>query len=154
MSEGGSLLRTVALRPAEASFGSRRERLASATLIGVLAGVLGATATYSLRLQELAPGWAGEVSMGVLVLASGVLVKLLCEELRTSISALVIAVVAGGVVAFATAVAPYVLLNIDTLGGFALLPTFRDVITFLVFGQVPLQITGYLLAIVYDGATA
>ncbi|MFC7136730.1 hypothetical protein ACFQRB_09940 [Halobaculum litoreum] len=50
--------------------------------------------------------------------------------------------------------APYVLLDIATLGGLALLPELRDVITLAVLGQVPLQFTGYLLAIVYDGATA
>ena len=40
------------------------------------------------------------------------------------------------------------------LGGLALLPALRDVITLLVFVQIPLQLTGYLVAIVYDGATA
>lgn len=154
MSEERSSLRRAITRPVEASYGSRRERLVSAGVVGVLAGLLGAMATYTLRLQDLAPQWAGEVSMGVLVLASGVIVKLLCEQLRTSLVALAVATVAGGVLAFAAAVAPYLLLGISTLGGFALLPVFRDVITFLVFGQVPLQFTGYLIAIVYEGATA
>lgn len=153
-SEDRSALVTALTTPAVASYGTRRERYAAALVVGGLAGALGAMATYVLRLQTLAPSWAGETAMGALVLVSGVLVKLLCEQLRTSLSALAVATVAGGALAFAAAVAPYLLLDISTLGGLALLPVFRDVITFLVFGQVPLQITGYLVAIVYDGATA
>ncbi|WP_435064029.1 hypothetical protein [Halobaculum sp. EA56] len=154
MSDPEPTLLTALARPAEASFGSRRERLLSAGVVGTLAGALGAMATYVLRLQTLAPAWAGETAMAALVVTSGVLVKLLCEQLRTSLAALSVAIVAGGALAFAAAVAPYLLLDISTLGGFALLPVFRDVVTFLVFGQVPLQFVGYLLAIVYDGATA
>lgn len=154
MSEERSTLRAALTRPAEASYGTPSERLASASIVGVATGALGAMATYALRLQIIAPEWATTTVMGLCVLASGILVKLLCEQLRTSLQALVISTVVGGVLAFATAAAPYYLLDISTLGGFALLPVFRDVITFLVFGQVPLQITGYLLAIVYDGATS
>lgn len=154
MSDRMSTLRAALARPAEASFGSRRERLLSAGVVGTLAGVLGAMATYTLRLQELSPAWAGDLPMAALVVASGALVKLLCEQLRTSLVALSVAIVGGGALAFATAVAPYLLLDISTLGGLALMPVFRDVITFLVFGQIPLQFVGYLLAIVYDGATA
>ncbi|SHG97721.1 hypothetical protein [Halobaculum gomorrense] len=154
MSESRSAIVTAATRPAAASFGTVRERYAAALIVGCLAGALGAMATYVLRLQSLAPSWAGDGAMAALVLASGMLVKLLCEQLRTSLSALAVATVVGAALAFAAAVAPYLLLNISTLGGLALLPVFRDVITFLVFGQVPLQVTGYLMAIVYDGATA
>ncbi|WP_277553201.1 hypothetical protein [Halobaculum limi] len=154
MSEERPTLLAALKRPAEASYGTRRERLASASIVGVATGALGAMATYALRLQLMAPEWATTTAMGLCVLVSGVLVKLLCEQLRTSLQALVVSTVVGAVLAFATAIAPYYLLDISTLGGFALLPVFRDVITFLVFGQVPLQITGYLLAIVYDGATS
>ncbi|UIO98457.1 hypothetical protein Hbl1158_07740 [Halobaculum sp. CBA1158] len=154
MSDRSAGIRLALARPATASFGTRSQRTIAALTVGVLAGVLGATATYTLRLQTVAPAWAGETAMGALVLVSGAFVKLLCQELRTSVLALVVAVVSGGVLAFAAAVAPYLLLDISTLGGIALLPTFRDVITFLVFGQVPLQLTGYLVAIVYDGMTA
>lgn len=154
MSEGRSAVRTALARPAEASYGTRAERLLSALTVGGLAGALAAMATYTLRLQAMAPGWAGDTLMGALVFASGVLVKLLCEQLRTSVLALAVATVGGGLFAFAAAVAPYVLLDISTLGGLALLPALRDALTFLVFGQVPLQFTGYLVAIVYDGVTA
>ena len=69
-------------------------------------------------------------------------------------SRLRVRVVAGAALTAAAAVAPYLLLDIGTLGGIALLPELRDVITLLVFGQVPLLLFGYLIAIVYDGVTA
>lgn len=111
-------------------------------------------ATYTLWQGSLAPGWAGDTVMGSLVFAAGVLVKLLCQNLKTSVLALSIAIFVGGAVTAAAAVAPYFLLDIGTLGGIALLPELRDVITLLVFGQIPLLLFGYLVAIVYDGATA
>ncbi|PSQ04062.1 hypothetical protein BRC97_12175 [Halobacteriales archaeon QS_6_71_20] len=141
-------------RPADASYGSRRERLLSALTVGLLAGLVGAAAAYTLRRGALAPAWADDTAMATLVFVSGALVKLLCQSLRTSVLALAVATVAGAGLAVATAVVPYLLLDIATLGGLALLPALRDVITLLVFVQIPLQLTGYLVAIVYDGATA
>ncbi|WP_348610821.1 hypothetical protein [Halobaculum rarum] len=154
MSECTSGLWSALTHPARASYGSRRERLASALAVGLLTGLSAAMATYTLWQGSLAPGWAGDTVMGSLVFAAGVLVKLLCQNLKTSVLALSVAVVAGATLTAAAAVAPYLLLDIGTLGGIALLPELRDVITLLVFGQVPLLLFGYLIAIVYDGATA
>lgn len=154
MSEERSAVRRALVRPAEASYGTRSERVLSALAVGTLAGVLASMATYTLRLQEIAPAWAGDTAMAAIVFLSGVLLKLLCEHLRTSVLALGVATVLGVVVAFAGVVAPYVLLDISTLGGIALLPSLRDAVTFVIFGQIPLQFTGYLVAIVYEGMTA
>lgn len=154
MSERTSGLWTALTRPARASYGSRRERLLSAAGVGLLTGMVAAMATYTLWQGSLAPGWAGDTVVGALVFAAGALVKLLCQNLKTSVLALSITVVAGAALTAAAAVAPYLLLDIGTLGGIALLPELRDVITLVVFGQVPLLLFGYLIAIVYDGATA
>jgi len=149
----GGVLATLT-RPADASYGTRRERLLSALTVGLLAGVVGATAAYVIRRQALAPAWADDATMAALVFASGALVKLLCQSLRTSVLALGVATVAGAVLAVATAVVPFLLLDIGALGELALLLSLRNVITLLAFGQIPLQLTGYLVAIVYDGVTA
>ncbi|MXR41476.1 hypothetical protein GRX01_09015 [Halobaculum sp. WSA2] len=154
MSEDTSGLWKAMTHPSHASYGSRRDRLVSAVAVGLLTGVSAAMATYTLWQGALAPGWAGDTVMGSLVFAAGALVKLLCQNLKTSVLALSIAVVVGAAMTAAAAVAPYLLLDIGTLGGIALLPELRDVITLLVFGQVPLLLFGYLVAIVYDGATA
>lgn len=154
MSKGDTSVWHAALNPASASYGTRGERVVAALVVGVLAGVVAGTAMYNVRQSAVAPAWTSDLLSGTLVLVSGALVKLLCEQLRTSLLSLATAVVLGLAVAGATAVAPYVLLDIATLGGLALLPELRDVITLAVLGQVPLQFTGYLLAIVYDGATA
>ncbi|GAA0194688.1 hypothetical protein [Halobaculum roseum] len=154
MSERTSGLAAAVIRPARASYGSRSERIASAVTVGLLTGLATAMATYTLWQTSLAPGWAGDTVMAALVFAAGALVKLLCQNLETSVLALSIAVVAGAALTAAAGVAPYLLLDIGTLGGIVLLPELRDVITLVVFGQVPLLLFGYLVAIVYDGATA
>ncbi|MFC6785316.1 hypothetical protein ACFQFH_05100 [Halobaculum halobium] len=154
MSERTSGLVGAVTRPVQASYGSRRERLAAALAVGLLAGLSAAMATYTLWQGSLAPTWASDVVTGSLVFAAGALVKLLCQNLKTSVLALAVAVVAGAALTAAAGIAPYLLLDIGTLGGIALLPDLRDVITLVVFGQIPLLLFGYLIAIVYDGATA
>ena len=154
MSEGDATAWRAVLQPSTASYGTRRERLVAALVVGTLAGVVAGTAMYGVRQSAVAPAWTSDTLSGALVLVSGGLVKLLCEHLRTSLLALATAVVVGLAVAVASAVAPYVLLDISTLGGLALLPELRDVITLAILGQIPLQFIGYLLGIVYDGATA
>ncbi|MFC7068243.1 hypothetical protein [Halobaculum lipolyticum] len=154
MSEADTPLWRAALEPATASYGTRREQLVAALVVGTVAGVVAGTAMYSVRQSAVAPGWTSDALSGALVLVSGALVKLLCQHLRTSLLALATAIVVGLGVAGATAVAPYLLLDISTLGGLALLPELRDVITLAILGQIPLQFIGFLLAIVYDGATA
>jgi hypothetical protein len=144
----------VLARPADASYRSTRVRVAAALYVGVLAGVVGALAMYPFRMTDLAPAWASESVLASVVLATGILVKLLCEQLRASVAAFVVATAVGGLAAIALRVLPFALLGLPALGGYALLPVAGDTLTFVLFGQFPLQLTGYLLGVVYDGARA
>lgn len=154
---GGARLSTVrdALgRPADASYGSAARRWTAVAFVGLLGGLVAAMGTYVFRLEGLAPAWASATAMGATVVLSGAFVKLLCQNLRASVAAILVAWVVGVAASFVAAVAPYYLLGISTAGGWALLPTARDALTFAVIWQFPFQFVGYLLAIVYDGARA
>ncbi|MFC7136729.1 hypothetical protein ACFQRB_09935 [Halobaculum litoreum] len=70
----------AALNPASASYGTRGERVVAALVVGVLAGVVAGTAMYNVRQSAVAPAWTSDLLSGTLVLVSGALVKLLCEQ--------------------------------------------------------------------------
>lgn len=154
MSRSGSALRTAVARPAAASRGSRAERTWVVVYVGVATGLLAALAHYVTLHGPFAPAWAGtDVWFAVIVLA-GVLTKLLAAGMRTSAAAVIVACVAGLGFSVAFAVAPYYLLAIDTIGGYALVvPVGRAALTY-VGEQFPLQFVGYLLGVVYHGLTA
>ena len=154
MSDRTWTLVDVLTRPAEASYRRARVRMAAVLYVGVLAGVVGALAMYPFRMIDVAPAWASESGLAAITLASGALVKLLVEQLRTSVAAFVVASAVGAVAAIALRVLPYLLLGLSSLGGYALLPVAGDTLTFVLFGQFPLQLAGYLVAVVYDGARA
>ncbi|WP_435128459.1 hypothetical protein [Halobaculum sp. D14] len=147
-------LRRAVRRPAAASYGGTLERAVAVAFVGVVAGVVGALSMYVFRLQGFAPTWASSTLMAGVAVASGLLVKLLCEELRASIAALCLASVVGAAVAVAVNTAPYFLLDIPTLGGLVMLPAIGNALTFALFGQFPLQAGGYLVGVVYDGMYA
>lgn len=150
----GSQVRAALVRPANASYGSALQRRTAVGFVGLFAGLVAAMGTSVFRLGDLAAPWASAEVIGVAVVLSGALVKLLCQNLRTSIVAFGVAWAVGAAFGLVFAVAPYYLLGISTVGGWALLPELRDVITTSLMYQFPLQIVGYLLAVVYDGLTA
>lgn len=154
MSDAASQVRDALVRPADASYGSALRRRTAAAFVGVAAGVLAAMGTHVFRLASLAPGWVSTDLMVGVILASGGLVKLLCQNLRVSVGALGVACAVSSVAAAGFAVAPYYLLGVSTMGGWVLLPVLRDVVSFALIYQIPLQIAGYLTAVVYDGFTA
>lgn len=154
MSDSLSSVRETLVRPADASYGSPLQRWAVAGYVGIANGLLGAMAIYVFHHQPLAVEWATPQLMAGVVVLSGILIKLLCQQLRTSVVAFGIALLCGFAVSIAFAVAPYYILNIPTAMGWALLPVVRDAITFVIFGQFLLQITGYLLGVVFDGVRA
>ena len=154
MSRSASALRTAVARPAAASRGSRAQRTWVIVYVGVTTGLLAAMAHYVTLHGSFAPPWTGaDVWFSVIVLA-GVLTKLLAAGMRTSAAAIIVACVAGLGFSIAFAVAPYSLLAIDTVGGYALVvPVGRAVLAY-VGEQFPLQFVGYLLGVVYHGLTA
>ena len=153
-SDARSRVRDALVRPADASYGSAARRWTAVAFVGLLGGLVGATGSYVFRLESIAPAWASSDAMGAAIVLSGVLVKLLCQNLRASVAAVLVAWVTGAAASVGFAVAPYYLLAIPTAGGWALLPTVRDAITFAVVWQFSLQVGGYLLAIVYEGMRA
>lgn len=153
-SGAGSRIRGALVRPADASYGSATRRWTAVAFVGLLGGLVGAMGSYVFRLEPIAPAWASADVTGAAIVLSGVLVKLLCQNLRASVAAVLVAWVTGAAASVAFAAAPYYLLAIPTAGGWALLPTVRDAVTFAVVWQFPLQIGGYLLAIVYEGLRA
>lgn len=141
-------------RPRKASYGDRLERLVAVSFVGLLTGLTAAMGMYVFRIQELAPGWATETLMASLVFVAGLLIKLLVGEMRASVTALGISVAVGTACMFAFEIAPYYFLGIGTASGYVLYVPLRDVITFLLMFQIPLQFSGYLTAVVYDGFRA
>lgn len=154
MSETENAILSGLTRPRKASYGDRLERLVAVSFVGVLTGVTASMAMYVFRIQDLAPGWATETLMASLVFAAGLLIKLLVGEIRASVTALAISIVLGTACTFIFEVAPFYLLGIGTAGGYALYVPLRDVITFLLMFQIPLQFSGYLSAVIYDGFRA
>ncbi|MFB6176491.1 MAG: hypothetical protein ABEI99_04995 [Halobaculum sp.] len=138
-------------RPRKASYGGRLERLVAVSFVGASTGIAAAMAMYVFRVQEFAPGWATETLMATMVFAGGLLVKLLVGEMRASVTAMGVSVAVGTVLTFAFEIAPFYALGIGTANGYALYVPLRDVITFLVMFQIPLQFSGYLTGVVYDG---
>lgn len=141
-------------RPRKASYGDRLERLVAVSFVGVLTGLTAAMAMYVFRIQDFAPGWGTETLMASLVFVAGLLVKLLVGEMRASVTAMGVSVAVGTVCMFTFEIAPFYVLGIGTAGGYALYIPLRDVITFLLMFQIPLQFSGYLTAVVYDGFRA
>lgn len=154
MSDAASQVRDALVRPADASYGSALRRRTVVGFVGLVAGLLGGMGTYVFRLESLAAPWASTELMGATVVLSGAFVKLLCQNLRTSVAAFGVAWGVGVLAGLVFGVAPYYLLGISTMGGWVLLPTVRDVVTFALIYQFPLQVAGYLLAILYDGFRA
>lgn len=154
MSDPASPVRDALVRPADASYGSTLGRWTAVAFVGGVAGLLSAMATYVFRLESLAAPWASTELMGTVILLSGAFVKLLCQNLRTSVVAFAVSFAVGALAGVAFAAAPYYLLGISTAGGWVLLPAVRDVVTFALVWQFPLQVSGYLLAVLYDGLRA
>lgn len=154
MSDAASRFRAALTRPADASYGSALRRWTAVGFVGGVAGLLSAMGTYVLRLESLAAPWASTELMGAVIVLSGAFVKLLCQNLRTSVVAFVVAWAVGALASVAFAVAPYLLLGIPTAGGWVLLPSVRDVVTFAIIWQFPFQACGYLGAVLYDGLRA
>jgi hypothetical protein len=154
MSEHSRQLRDGLVRPRQASYGDPLARRTAVGFVGGVTGVAAAMAMYAFRLQELAPAWASETLLGVTVLVGGVLVKLLVGQMRASVSALLVSLAVGSAAMLAFEVVPFYLLDIGTAGGLALFVPLRDVITFLLFFQIPLQFLGFLLAVVVEAFRA
>lgn len=144
----------VLFRPATAARNGRVKRLCAIFWVAGATGLLGAMAIYVFRQTALSPPWVSQRMLAGLVVVSGGLTKLLVDQLSASVAAFIGSVVAGSFILAGFYAAPYFLLDIGTLGGYALLPVIGDAITFAIFGQFPLQITGYLLVVVYDGMWA
>ncbi|QLG62921.1 hypothetical protein [Halorarum salinum] len=154
MSSSVSTLRSTVASPARASQGSPRERLVVVLHVGVLTGLLASMAHYVTLHAELAPGWVASAPAFALVVVSGVLTKLLAQQMRTSAAAVLVACLAGLGFSVGFEISPYYLLGIDTIGGYAVVrPVGRAVLAF-VGEQFPLQFLGYVLGVVYDGARA
>jgi hypothetical protein len=154
MSKAENAILSGVTRPREASYGDRLERLVAVSFVGGLTGLVSAMAMYVFRLQGLTYPWASETLMGAFVFVAGVLVKLLVGEMRASVTALLISIFVGTVGILAFEISPFYVLGIGTAGGFALYIPLRDLITFLLMFQIPLQFSGYLSAVVYDGMRA
>ncbi len=149
MAEAGSIAR-VFTDPYAASYGERWQRLLVAGFIGLTTGVSTAMAMYVFRLQEFAFGWATGTLMGLLVFVAGVLLKLLVGQMRASITAAIVSFFIGVFAHICLELAPFYLLGIST-GGVVLYVPLRDVISVVIFFQVPIQFSGYLSAVVYEG---
>jgi hypothetical protein len=119
-------------------------------LYGVLAGVISATAMYSFRYRQLTYGWATEPLLAGVTLFAGASVKLLVEEMRASVAAFLLSLFLGAGTLAVFQVVPYVLSGGPRLALQLYLP-FRDILTFLFMIQFPLQLSGYLSMVVYDG---
>lgn len=149
-----SPVRTVIASPATASHGSLAERTLVILYVGLLTGLLAAMAHYVTLHAELAPAWTANGPAFALIVLSGVLTKLLAKQIRTSAAAIIAACVAGLAFSIGFEVAPYYLLGIDTIGGYAVVrPIGRATLSY-VGEQFPLQFLGYILGVVYHGLTA
>lgn len=147
-------LRRVLLRPSRAVRTGPAERALAIIVVAVATGLLMAMAMYVLRERTMAPAWASERTMGVIILVAGSFTKLLVDELRASVATFVTALIVAMVGLLGLYVAPFYLLGISTLGGYALLPIAGDALTFGLIGMFPLAITGWLLVVVWDGMLA
>lgn len=154
MSSRASTLRTVLTDPARASHGSRAERTLVVLYVGVATGLLAAMAHYVTLHAELAPAWIANGPAFAVALLAGVLTKLLAAQMRTSAAAIIVTCVAGLGFSIAFEIAPYYLLGIDTLGGYAVVVPIAEATLAYVGEQFPLQFLGYVLGVVYHGATA
>jgi hypothetical protein len=130
------------------------ERAAVVAYVGVATGLLASMAHYVTLHASFAPPWFGRGVGFALVVAAGVLTKLLAEQMRTSAAAIIVACFAGLAFSVAFEVAPYYLLGIDTVGGYAVVvPLGQATLSFL-GEQFPLQFVGYILGVVYHGLTS
>lgn len=154
MSSRASTLRAVLARPARASHGSRVERTLVVLYVGVVTGLLAAMAHYVTLHVELAPAWIATGPAFAVVLLAGVLTKLLAAQMRTSAVAVIVACAAGLGFSVAFEIAPYYLLGIDTLGGYAVVVPVGEATMAFLGEQFPIQFFGYILGLVYHGATA
>lgn len=143
-------LTQVLTDPYAASYGTRVQRLLVAVFVGVTTGLVAAMAMYVFRLPDFSYGWATGTLMSGVVLAAGALLKLLVGQMRASITAAILSVFVGVGAHFAFELAPFYLLGISTSGVVLYVPL-RDVISVVIFFQVPLQFSGYLAAVVYEG---
>ena len=149
MGETRGVIETLA-NPYAASYGDRWERLLAAVFVGTLTGVTAAMAMYVHRLPEFSLWWASGTPMLAVVFVGGALTKLLVGQMRTSVTAIILATFLGAGLHILVEVVPFYLLGIPT-GGVVLYVPLRDVFTFLILFQVPLQFAGYLSAVVYEG---
>lgn len=149
MAEVGALARVIT-DPYAASYGERWERLLVAGFIGLTTGLITAMAMYVFRFPEFAFGWASGTLMGAIVFVGGALAKLLVGQMRASITAAIVAFFVGVFGHLGMELAPFYLLGIST-GGVVLYVPLRDVISVVIFFQVPIQFAGYLSAVVYEG---
>ncbi|QLG26437.1 hypothetical protein HUG10_02285 [Halorarum halophilum] len=154
MSSRVSTLRSVLTDPARASRRSRAERSLVVLFVGLATGLLAAMAHYVTLHAELAPAWVSNGPAFAVVLLAGVLAKLLAAQMRTSAAAIIVACAAGLGFSIAFEVAPYYLLGIDTLGGYAVVVPIGEATLAFVGEQFPLQFLGYILGVVYHGVTA
>lgn len=154
MSSESPGLRSILLTPARASHGGPRERLLVVLYVGGLTGLLASMAHYVTLHTGLAPAWVASTPAFVLVVISGMLTKLLARQMRTSVAAVIVACLAGLAFSIGFEVAPYYLLGIDTLGGYAVVQPTGEATLAFVGEQFPLQFLGYILGVVYDGVTA
>ncbi|WP_313690936.1 hypothetical protein [Halorarum halobium] len=154
MSSDASALRTALADPAEASYGSTRERVLVVAYVGVLTGLIGAMAHYATLHMALAPAWVSRTPGFVLVVVTGLVTKLLAEQMRTSAAAIIVACLAGLGFSVGFEIAPYYLLDIDTIGGYALVQPIAQASLAYVGEQFPLQFLGYILGVIYHGMTA
>ena len=136
--------------PYTASYGERWERIAASLFVGTVAGVTTAMAMYVYRFPEISYDWAAGPALLLVVFGLGVLVKLLVGELRASVTAIILAVFLGAGLHVAVEILPFYLLGISTRGVVLYVPL-RNVFTFLVLFQIPLQFAGYLAAVTYEG---
>jgi hypothetical protein len=150
--DDGGLARGVT-RPAAASHGDPGERLLAVWFVGVATGLVTAMATYPLRFQLFTLPWATESLLGGAVLVSGALVKWLVEQMRASIASFLLSAFVGAVALVGFQLAPYYLTGSASFGLRVYVPL-RDVVTFLIMIQFPLQLVGYLSVVVYDGYRA
>ena len=149
MAETSGIVAALA-NPTRASYGDRWERWVAAVFVGTTTGLVAAMAMYVFRFPEFAFPWATGTVMSVFVFVAGVLVKLLVGQMRTSVAAAIISLFVGVFGHFAFELAPFYLLGIPTDGVVLYVPL-RDVISVVIFFQAPLQFSGYLAAVVYEG---